>query len=99
MSDCVDREAVLDLVFVEYCKNCALTVADEACTIKCEDHRAFMEKIAKLPAVELERPKGKWKWRTSYGIDRCKCSVCGSGSWEMEFNYCPNCGARMEKNE
>lgn len=45
----------------------------------------------------LENNKtGHWIWRSYGGIDTCKCSVCGGGSWEMEFDYCAYCGAKME---
>ena len=44
-----------------------------------------------------ERAKGVWKWKESHGIDRCKCSKCGIGSWEMEFNYCPHCGSENRR--
>ena len=44
---------------------------------------------------------GRWiQWGT-FG-DLAKCSVCGKDSFTMHFvayqnfNYCPNCGARMD---
>ena len=67
-------------------------------------------RVAKIPKEELEKrcsegtmyadfvPIGKWKWRTKKGIDYCSCSECGSGSWEMEFNFCPFCGADMRED-
>lgn len=66
-------------------------------------------RAAGIPKAELERrcaqgtmyadlvPIGKWKWRTTKGVDYCGCSECGLGSWEMEFNFCPHCGADMRK--
>lgn len=45
----------------------------------------------------IKKATGHWKWRTVQGIDRCKCSKCNCGSWEMEFNYCPYCGTKMKK--
>ena len=38
--------------------------------------------------VELEKSFG-----TIHGV---KCSLCGYESVRKEFNYCPNCGAKMD---
>jgi rubrerythrin len=41
------------------------------------------------------RPQGEWKHESDCGITKCK--KCG---WSIEecidWNYCPNCGARMK---
>lgn len=46
-------------------------------------------------------PKGKWV--NSKCRDGCYlpcCSVCGESSGTYyEYNYCPNCGAKMEEVE
>ena len=55
----------------------------------------FAENIVRdLPSIKPV--VGHWIRKSRYGIDTCKCSVCGRGSWEMEFDYCANCGAKME---
>lgn len=46
-----------------------------------------------------ERPKGEWKCMADCGVT--ECDQCG---WNVEeyvgdYNFCPNCGARMESNE
>ena len=46
----------------------------------------------------LSRPTGEWKQVDSLA-DRI-CSVCGYGVWDFEaeeYNYCPNCGKKMRK--
>lgn len=47
-------------------------------------------------------PKKTAHWETICSItswqftrDHYKCSECGT-HWEYQFNYCPNCGAKME---
>lgn len=45
-----------------------------------------------------ERKTGKWKWSED-NASWC-CSVCGCVfeeiDWKPEYNFCPNCGIRME---
>ena len=69
-------------------------------------HRIFVQNMSDidrqtlldLPSVQLERKKGKWiydlhdkGWSFDYPY---RCDQCSF--WcEEEFNYCPNCGARM----
>lgn len=44
---------------------------------------------------ESERPHGEWIYKDMKGQF---CSVCDKQSvWK--FNFCPNCGASMEKKE
>ena len=48
-----------------------------------------------MPSVTPERPKGKWIYKCMKGQF---CSECDEQSlWK--FNYCPNCGAKMEVND
>lgn len=57
-----------------------------------------VEKLIKQePSVKPTRKEGKWievwdEWREH------RCSVCGFQELDADrFNYCPNCGAEMEK--
>lgn len=58
----------------------------------------FIYIIDDEPTIEAEPTKrGKWieKW-FGYGY-KIRCSECGYLFSQMT-NYCPNCGAKMEKN-
>lgn len=51
------------------------------------------------PTIDPERKTGKW-------IDDCECSVChwineddGGDTLLTYYNYCPNCGTKMEEGE
>lgn len=43
---------------------------------------------------------GYWKGKPIAGYSTVRCSECGDVFMENEgkWNYCPNCGAKMEKN-
>ena len=69
-------------------------------------------KVIKETVKEIEENHNKGKWEMTYKGKRkdvntglmisaynCKCSVCGweTGNQGTRFNYCPNCGAKMDK--
>lgn len=59
--------------------------------------------IENMPAADVAPVvHGRWSWDTG---DMWTCSVCGTRNHIKEvmgrpdFNYCPNCGAKMDKEE
>lgn len=79
------------------------------CVFSSKEFEKFMrEFIGDAPTIELERKKGKWedcyrsKWDgTRYWFRACsECNFerddCNS---EKDTMYCPNCGAKMEKED
>ena len=60
----------------------------------------FIEMVELRPTIEAEPIRhGKWKYDYSMGMNYC--SECGWGMVKGErryYNYCPNCGARMDDN-
>ena len=69
-------------------------------------------KVIKKTVKEIEENHNKGKWEMTYKGKRkdvntglmisaynCKCSVCGweTGNQGTRFNYCPNCGAKMDE--
>lgn len=57
-------------------------------------------KIDDTPTADVvERKTGKWN-TDKESPEYATCSVCGHCDWDCTeseyFNYCPNCGARME---
>ena len=61
----------------------------------------FCEWIDSAPTIEPERKPGKWIIYTVSMLDGedCKCSECGQISCAPYWNFCPNCGAKMENPE
>ena len=67
-----------------------------------------MSRIEDLPSVTPKQRKGHWIKRYIIGkrnIEMIVCSECGEEfSYDAEtgvshYDYCPNCGAKMEEQE
>lgn len=65
--------------------------------------------VSKAPTADVAEVKhGEWKaivkqdnyFEPPY-CDTCKCSVCGYviDVSETDYNYCPNCGAKMKRSD
>ena len=51
--------------------------------------------VVEAPTIEAEpRKHGRWR-KTAYGY--AKCSVCEELNTNDYFNYCPDCGAKMDE--
>lgn len=93
MSDCVSREAVINLMKTNWADN----DGDTAMQISIDD-------VRELPSVELERAKGHWERNSECDVDvpepfYYKCSNCGCPSRSNNHNFCPNCGADMREGD
>lgn len=102
MAEYIDRKLVLD----ELCRdNCERTYDGT-----CHNCRTT-ETIAAFPVADVAQVRhGKWlnedfpeKMATVHGM--AICSVCGELSHKVEHGYnvlskyCPNCGAKMDKED
>ena len=88
MSDYIRREDAVDAVCAEWCGN----AHDAHCDACAEVHR-----INDLPSADVAPVvHSEWIYHMSFGV----CKKCG---YEYEWkgtdakNYCPNCGAKMDK--
>lgn len=64
--------------------------ADERCS-------AVVADFEEIPAADVEPVRhGMWK---RYSTTMMECSLCGKHTARHKFNYCPNCGAKMELEE
>ena len=92
--DLISRQAAIDALTA--LEEPAPTARDLIAIYDCEDA------IKALPPIQSE-PRGRWipdfGGKFKGGAYRFRCSRCGrvvpnvrNGGW----NYCPNCGARME---
>lgn len=53
--------------------------------------------IDNLPSVTPQPKMGRWIDSHIPESMLCECSECGFTCGAYSFNYCPNCGARMEE--
>ena len=69
-------------------------VHDGYCRLKCD--------LRILPPVSVAEKVGRWEWLSYDGanpkIGNYHCSICHSIG-KAFYEYCPNCGARMEVEE
>lgn len=55
-----------------------------------------IDAIKDLPSAQPEQKTGRWILNKH--TDTVLCSQCGK-CYGDEYNYCPNCGAKMEEDE
>lgn len=90
-TDTISRKAAIDIISQHTFYD------DYDDTDKC----SLLDGLSALPYAQPERIKGRWR------VDGTiiNCSVCGNCSWSKHsfeyivrnFNFCPNCGAELEK--
>lgn len=76
-----------------FCDNCRLHV-----DIDCADDCEILKMIDEQPTIEAEPVvHGKWD-RLGDRFTTYICSACENMA-SFRFDYCPNCGARMDEEE
>ena len=68
-------------------------------TLDFESGKRVMEHLERMPSAQPERPTGKWIHQSKFS--RIECDQCGK-VFRNTFapkNFCPNCGAKMERGE
>ena len=88
--DLIDRKSALEKV-CEYC-NCG---DYEDCEDRCADYM-YIKELPTVDAVEVVH--GRWIEKPYLLGTTRYCSICGQnyGMPHGVFNYCPNCGAKMD---
>ena len=94
MDDYIEREALMKLpIRRDHCDK------DHANEYFINGIETVMEYAENLPAADVVQVvHGWWEPTKTPFMNECEdCSVCGYRTiWGHRFNYCPNCGARMD---
>lgn len=103
MAEYIERDSVLDLIG-EYQKSlCPLGLWGRRFS---DDKNAYdewqvvLDEIDSIPAADVALVvHGRWRLVCELGFNDCYiCSECGKIAMN-DSNYCPNCGAKMDKEE
>ena len=91
--DCISRQAVIDAVHKEF-DECL--VWDESGETTANEVEQILEG---LPSVTPQPKAGEWMHPYKSDI-ACECSECHIQiPITKDFNYCPNCGAKMKDGD
>ena len=94
----IDADLIKDTISIDYYEH--FTISHDTDQIALID--MVCDDIDESPTIDPEnfRPHGKWEHThtsESYYSECWKCSVCGFEDTEgYGFDYCPNCGAKMD---
>lgn len=98
MAECIEREALMQFPIRR--DHCDKEHANEHFINGIE---TVMEYAANLPAADVAPlVHGKWEYipQTLNTLSQIRCSFCGWWSLDPSidgaYNYCPNCGAKMD---
>lgn len=93
MAEYINRDDVLDLSYCPTSLTWDNPLAEQKSVVDVDD-------INSIPTADVvEVRHGKWEWRELYGIEGLVlvCSECRESEGACErFDYCPNCGAKMD---
>lgn len=65
-------------------------------------YSVMLNEMLNLPAADVVPVvHGRWEQTEAPFMNECEdCSVCGYRTvWGHRFNYCPNCGAKMDGDD
>ena len=98
MPELIDKHAAYERIESLICGKCAST--EESDCEHCRG-RVLMEEVQKIQTIEAEPVRhGRWilKILPIGGGDKIRSYLCSECDRyvNMKFDYCPNCGARMD---
>ena len=94
-NDLIDRRPL-----IEHFERLALSLENARYFIAADVIQRAAEKLRSAPAVDAEPVRhGRWLEDGSIGAIGNYCSLCDKRvKPDANYNYCPNCGAKMEKS-
>lgn len=90
MAEYIERKTLIK----QFCERCN----EEMSEMPCEPPECFaMEIIKAIPSADVAPVRhGRWVYNGIPDSILSGCSLCGFSCGAYSFNYCPNCGARMD---
>lgn len=87
--------------YIAYALHKTLLLLESETCKKCETKMSGGEREQSNMNEEKKQKTGKWQWSFNGKAILLQCSECGLhyDSWAVGFNYCPNCGAKMEEED
>ena len=100
--------AYIDTKYLFECKTCR-RYKNGKCDSWCECGEQYSPNMSKIPNADVAEVKhGHWIGhdeaikKGNFDLAYC-CSICGRCDWDCTeselFNYCPNCGAKMDNKK
>ena len=107
----IDADALKDLIYESWGGDPAYHTArygqlKTETEAKAEYACLMLENIDAQPTIEAE-PRKHGRWKVLHGVlagddiygDMGECSNCGLHLRNYEWDYCPNCGAKMDEED
>ena len=83
----IDADALID----------ELTAASENWRMGASIAKTMIRYVKRVPTIDAAPVvHGRWEYNGIPESVLSKCSVCGCLYGSSAFNYCPNCGAKMD---
>ena len=86
------REEAIEILKTDGCYECYVETDNP---YVCNNGGCEIREAYYMAIEALEQKRGEWKYDGTYYI----CSACNGNSYTNSFNYCPNCGAKMDERE
>lgn len=95
--DLISREEILSWVLNQNAEATGVYGKIISTSINAALHHNVANKIRSMPAVDAVPVRhGRWVETDCNADIYCNCSVCGRRTYVYDdYNYCPNCGAKM----
>lgn len=74
-------------------------IADDLNDLVSELNDKIVELVKSQSADVAPVRRGRWAETVTDGFLFVSCSACGFKTGRIDYNYCPNCGARMDGEE
>lgn len=103
-NDLISREALKEDLFIKFGNQLPNGLFDEIDHAPTVEQKYYERIIAQINPVIDERPQGEWKRHDEWingeyigGFYHVNCPNENGYYSKWTTNYCPNCGARMQK--